>query len=123
MWFVSSHSKNLKLATDFVQWVTQDPAYTASADTYPAYKPAAEGWLTAQQSSGYFAGDIAPALTSAADSIWTGWKQSTAFSQEKIYGEVVIPAITKGETITSQLDKWETEITNRAKSLGYQVED
>lgn len=123
MWFVSSHSKNLKLATDFVQWVTQDPAYTASADTYPAYKPAAEGWLTAQQSSGYFAGDIAPALTSAAGSIWTGWKQSTAFSQEKIYGEVVIPAITKGETITSQLDKWETEITNRAKSLGYQVED
>lgn len=121
MWFVSSHSKNVKLALDFVQWVTQDPAFTASSGTYPAYRPAAEGWLAAQQSSGYFASDIGPALTSAADSIWTGWKQSTAFSQEKIYGETIIPAITAGKTITSQLDAWQTAIVNKATSLGYTV--
>jgi multiple sugar transport system substrate-binding protein len=123
MWFVSSHSKNLKASLDFVQWVTQNPQYTAKAGTYPAYKPAAVGWLTALQSSGYFANDIAPVLTSAADNIWTGWKQSTAFSQEKIYGEKILPAITAGKTITSQLDDWQKEIENKAKSLGYTVKN
>jgi ABC-type glycerol-3-phosphate transport system substrate-binding protein len=123
MWFVSSHSKNLKAALHFVEWVTQNPEYTASAGTYPAYKPAAAGWLAAQQSSGYFASDLGPAFATAADSIWPGWKQSTAFSQEKIYGEVIIPAITAGKTIESQIDTWQTAIENKAKSLGYTVKD
>jgi multiple sugar transport system substrate-binding protein len=121
MWFISSHSKNLEASKDFVKWVTQDPTFTASAGTYPAYKAAAAGWLKEQQKSGYFANDIGPALTTAAEEIWPGWAQSTAFSHQAIYGSTVLPQITAGKTITSQLDTWQQEIENKAKSLGYTV--
>ncbi|MFI1093217.1 ABC transporter substrate-binding protein [Streptomyces sp. NPDC020917] len=122
MWMVSSHSKNLKADLDFVQWVTQDPGFTASQGTYPAYRPAAAGWLKNQQASGYFANDIGPVLTSAADKIWSGWTQSAPFSQESIYGTTIVPAITAGHTITSRLADWQSAIENKAKSLGYTVE-
>jgi len=124
MWFVSSHSKNLEAATDFIQWVTQNPAYTDTAGTYPAYKAAAASWLKKQAEAGYFANDIAPVFTEAADHIWTdGWQQSSAFSQEGIYGETILPGIISGKNFTSQLDEWETAIRNAAEVLGYKVED
>ncbi|MFB6783750.1 ABC transporter substrate-binding protein [Streptomyces sp. NPDC056352] len=122
MWMISSHSKNLKAGVDFVKWVTQNPKFTASQGTYPAYEPAAAGWLKSQQVDGYFANDIGPALTGAAEEVWPGWSPSTPFSQEAIYGTTILPAITSGETITSKLDEWQTAIGNKAKSYGYTVE-
>lgn len=121
MWFVSSHSRNLKAATDFVTWVTTDPGYTATTATYPAYGPAADGWLAAQRASGYFAGDIGPALQQAAPRIWTSWAVSTLYSQEAIYAATVVPAITSGGSISSQLPAWQKAITDKATALGYQV--
>lgn len=121
LWMISSHSKNLKAATDFVTWVTQDPGYTKSAGTYPAYTPASAGWLDAQKAAGYYANDIAPALTKAAAEIWPGWTESAAFSQQDIYGSVVLPKVTAGGTVTDQLDAWQAEIENQAKAVGYKI--
>ncbi|WP_426507375.1 ABC transporter substrate-binding protein [Dactylosporangium sp. McL0621] len=121
MWFVSSHSKNLKASVDFVKWVTTDPDYTAGTGTFPAYTAAADAWLAKQQASGYFANDIGPVFKDAAPKIWTGWAVSTTYSQEAIYASTMVPAITQGKTITSQLGPWQDAIVNQAKSLGYSV--
>ncbi|MBK3565671.1 hypothetical protein [Streptomyces sp. MBT62] len=60
LWFVSSHSKNLKAASDLVTWMTTSNDYQATAGTYPAYKTAATAWLANQTRTGYFADDIGP---------------------------------------------------------------
>ena len=63
LWFVSSHSKNLKASSDLVTWMATSKAYQATAGTYPAYKQAAVAWLAGQQKTGYFAEDVSPVFT------------------------------------------------------------
>ncbi len=120
LWFVSSHSKNLKAASDLVTWMTTSDDYQATAATYPAYKPAATAWLAGQRESGYFAEDVSSVFEEAAELIWPGWS-ATQYSQEAIYSSTVIPALNSGKTLTDTLDTWQTAITNKAKSLGYTV--
>ncbi|MFI1508008.1 ABC transporter substrate-binding protein [Streptomyces sp. NPDC020597] len=120
LWFVSSHSKNLKAASDLATWMTTSDDYQATAGTYPAYKPAATTWLVNQRSTGYFANDISPVFEEAAELIWPGWS-ATQYSQEAIYSSTVIPALNSGKTLTDTLDTWQTAITDKAKSLGYTV--
>jgi multiple sugar transport system substrate-binding protein len=121
MWFISSHSRNLKAAVDFATWVTTDPGYTATAATYPAYGPAATGWLAAQQASGYYANDIGPVLQQAAPRIWAKWAVSTLYSQEAIYAATMVPALSSGKSVSSQMDVWQQAIVNKATALGYKV--
>ncbi|MDQ0830802.1 ABC-type glycerol-3-phosphate transport system substrate-binding protein [Streptomyces achromogenes] len=120
LWFVSSHSKNLKAASDLATWMTTSDDYQATAGTYPAYKPAATTWLVNQRSTGYFANDISPVFEEAAELIWPGWS-ATQYSQEAIYSSTVIPALNSGKTLIDTLDTWQTAITDKAKSLGYTV--
>jgi ABC-type glycerol-3-phosphate transport system substrate-binding protein len=120
VWYVSSHSKNLKTAGDLVSWVTTADEAQGSASTYPAFTKAAALWLTKQQATGYFAADISPAFTQAAGQVWPGWS-ATQYSQEAIYASTVVPALNQGQTIASTIDAWQTAITNKATSLGYQV--
>ena len=120
-WWVSAHSKNLKAAADFATWVTSQSAVGGTLlPTYPAYSQAATAWLAETQKSGYYAGDIAPALQQAAGQVWSGWG-SPSFSQEAIWAKVVQAGMTKGETIESLLPAWQKQIENEAKILGYQV--
>jgi multiple sugar transport system substrate-binding protein len=88
--------------------------------TYPAFTKAAALWLTNQKATGYFAQDVSPAFTTAAEQVWPGWS-ATQYSQEAIYVSTVVPALNKGETIASVVDAWQTAIENKATSLGYQV--
>jgi multiple sugar transport system substrate-binding protein len=120
LWFVSSHSKNLKAASDLATWMTTSDDYQATAGTYPAYKPAATTWLVNQRSTGYFANDISPVFEEAAELIWPGWS-ATQYSQEAIYSSTVIPALNSGKTLTDTLGTWQAAITDKAKSLGYTV--
>ena len=120
-WLLSAHSKNTKAATDFLTWVTTSDDYQGKiAPGFPAYAPAAKTWLTAQTSSGYYANDPAPALTAAADQVWSGWGYGQ-FSQESIWAATVTPGLNKGQTITSMLPAWQSAIANYAKTDGYQV--
>ncbi|ELP68628.1 ABC transporter substrate-binding protein [Streptomyces turgidiscabies] len=120
LWFVSSHSKNLKAASDLVTWMATSDDYQATAGTYPAYKKAAVAWLAGQKETGYFAEDVGPVFQEAAELVWPGWS-ATQYSQEAIYSSTVIPALNSGKTLTDTLGTWQTAITDKAKSLGYTV--
>ncbi|MFF7791511.1 extracellular solute-binding protein [Streptomyces sp. NPDC007991] len=120
LWFVSSHSGNLKASADLVTWMTTSDAYQGTAGTYPAYKKAAVTWLANQKKSGYFAEDVTPVFQEAAELIWPGWS-ATQYSQEAIYASTVVPALNSDKTLTDTLDTWQTAITDKARSLGYTV--
>ncbi|MFB9250472.1 ABC transporter substrate-binding protein [Sphaerisporangium melleum] len=119
-WFVSSHSKNLKAAEKFVEFVTTADDYQVNvAPGFPAYAPAAEKWIKKQESSGYYATDL-QALVKAGSQIWTGWG-SGVFSQEAIWAKTMTPAIAGGKSIADLLPEWGTAIKNQAQVNGYTV--
>ncbi|KUO16431.1 ABC transporter substrate-binding protein [Streptomyces dysideae] len=119
-WLLSQHSAHIKAATDFLKWVTTDNAYQGEkAPGFPAHAPAAENWLKAQGSSGYFAGDLG-ALKDASSQVWPGWG-SGQFSQEAIWAATVKPGMTQGKTIASLLPAWQDTIVKYAESNGYKV--
>ncbi|WBB71890.1 extracellular solute-binding protein [Micromonospora sp. WMMD1128] len=119
-WFVSSHSRNLKAAAAFVEFVTTADDYqVALAPGYPAYAPAAEKWIKQQEASGYYATDLGP-VTEAGAIIWNGWG-SGVFSQEAIWAKTVTPAIASGRRVADLLPEWEQAIRNQAQVNGYTV--
>jgi multiple sugar transport system substrate-binding protein len=119
-WFVSSHSKNLKAAESFVEFVTTADDYQVNvAPGYPAYAPAADKWIKKQESSGYYATDL-QAVIKAGTQIWSGWG-SGVFSQEAIWAKTVTPAIAGGKSIVGVLPDWQTAIKNQAQVNGYAV--
>ncbi|MEV0560532.1 extracellular solute-binding protein [Dactylosporangium sp. NPDC050588] len=119
-WFISSHSKNLKAARKFVEFVTTADDYQVNvAPGYPAYAPAAEKWIKKQESSGYYATDL-QAMVKAGSQIWGGWG-SGIFSQEAIWAKTVTPAIVSGKSLVGLLPEWQTAIKNQAQVDGYKV--
>jgi multiple sugar transport system substrate-binding protein len=119
-WFISSHSKNLKAAEKFAEFVTTADDYQVNvAPGYPAYAPAADKWIKKQESSGYYATNL-QALTKAGAQIWTGWG-SGVFSQEAIWAKTITPAIAGGKSLVDLLPEWETAIKNQAQVNGYTV--
>ncbi|MGO4298949.1 ABC transporter substrate-binding protein [Leifsonia sp. RAF41] len=119
-WFISSHSKNLKAAEKFAQFVTTDDAYQVEvAPGYPAYAAAAKKWVEKQESSKYFATSLQPVAT-AASQVWDGWGYGI-FSQEAVWAKTMTPAITGGKSIVSLLPTWQQAIENQAKVDGYKV--
>jgi multiple sugar transport system substrate-binding protein len=120
-WFISSHSKNLKAAREFVQFVTTSNDVQASAPTYPAYVPAAKAWLANPANTKYFATDVAPAFTTAATEVWPGWSASGLVNQQNIWSTTVMPQVLQGKTIESMLPAWQKEALNLAPTVGYTV--
>jgi multiple sugar transport system substrate-binding protein len=119
-WFVSSHSKNLKAAEQFVQFVTTADDYQVElAPGYPAYAPAAEKWIQKQDASGYFATPLQP-VADAGSQIWDGWGYGI-FSQEAIWAKTMTPAIAGGQSIVDLLPTWQEAIENQAQVDGYTV--
>ncbi|GAA1447899.1 ABC transporter substrate-binding protein [Leifsonia poae] len=119
-WFISSHSKNLKAAEKFTQFVTTSPDYQVDvAPGYPAYADAATKWIAKQESSKYFATSLEP-ITTAGSQIWDGWGYGL-FSQEAIWAKTITPAVAGGKTIEELLPTWQQAIENQAKVDGYKV--
>ncbi|WP_433088809.1 ABC transporter substrate-binding protein [Dactylosporangium sp. CA-052675] len=119
-WFISSHSKNLKAAAKFAEFVTTADDYQVNlAPGYPAYAPAADKWIKKQEGSGYYATDLQP-LIKAGTQIWNGWG-SGIFSQEAIWAKTVTPAIAGGKSLVGLLPEWQTAIKNQAQVDGYTV--
>jgi multiple sugar transport system substrate-binding protein len=119
-WFISSHSKNLKAAEKFAQWVTTEDGYQVDlAPGYPAYASAGKNWIAKQESGGYYATSLQPIIT-AGTQIWSGWG-SGQFSQEAVWAKTITPAITAGKSLVDELPTWETAIKNQAKVNGYTV--
>jgi multiple sugar transport system substrate-binding protein len=120
-WYVSSHSKNMALASKFVQFVTTADSVQAGAPTYPAYAPAAKAWLANPKNSSYFANNVAPAFKKAADSIWSGWSSNGLVNQQNIWSQTVMPQVLAGKTITSTLPAWQKAALQLAPTVGYTV--
>ncbi|MGN6762328.1 MAG: ABC transporter substrate-binding protein, partial [Leifsonia sp.] len=119
-WFISSHSKNLKAAEKFTEFVTTADDYQVdAAPGYPAYAPAATKWIAKQESSKYFATSLAPVVSGASE-VWDGWGYPI-FSQEAVWAKTMTPAITGGKSIVSLLPTWRDAIANQAKVDGYTV--
>jgi ABC-type glycerol-3-phosphate transport system substrate-binding protein len=122
-WLLSAHSANPKAAGDFLTWVTTSDDYQGKeAPGYPAYAPAAKTWLADQTASGYYVGDIATPLATAADQVWPGWGYGQ-FSQEAIWAAAVTPGLNAGKTIVSLLPAWQEAIVNHARADGYEVKE
>jgi ABC-type glycerol-3-phosphate transport system substrate-binding protein len=119
-WFVSSHSKNLKAAEKFAEFVTTADDYQVNlAPGYPAFAAAGDKWVKKQESSGYYATDLQP-VVKAGTEIWPGWG-SGIFSQEAIWAKTVTPAIASGKSLVGLLPEWQTAIKNQAQVDGYTV--
>jgi ABC-type glycerol-3-phosphate transport system substrate-binding protein len=119
-WFVSSHSKNLKAAEKFVEFVTTADDYQVNlAPGYPAFAAAADKWIKKQESSGYYATDLQP-IVKAGTEIWNGWG-SGIFSQEAIWAKTMTPGIAGGKNLVDLLPAWQTAIKNQAQVDGYTV--
>jgi multiple sugar transport system substrate-binding protein len=120
-WWLSRHTAHLDAAKDFITWITTADEYQVDLSPgYPAYAGAAAKWLTKQQESGYYAGDMSGPLTGAAGQVWSGWG-SPEFSQEAVWAKTVIPGQTDGRTVESLLPDWQTAIEQQAQVFGYQV--
>jgi ABC-type glycerol-3-phosphate transport system substrate-binding protein len=119
-WFVSSHSKNLKAAEKFVEFVTTADDYQVNvAPGYPAFAPAAQKWIQKQEASGYYATDLHAVIT-AGTQIWNGWG-SGVFSQEAIWAKTITPGLAGGKSLVDLLPAWQTAIKNQAQVNGYTV--
>jgi ABC-type glycerol-3-phosphate transport system substrate-binding protein len=119
-WFISSHSKNLKAAEKFAEFVTTADDYQVNlAPGYPAFAAAADKWAKKQETSGYYATSL-QSIIDAAPLIWNGWG-SGVFSQEAIWAKTITPAVSSGKNIVDLLPDWQTAISNQAKVNGYTV--
>ena len=119
-WMVSRYSKNLAAAAALVEYMSTADAYQVTAPTYPAYRPAATAWLTAQAKQRYFAADVSSVFAQAASEIWGGWG-TARYNQESIWATTMVPQLVDGKTILSLLGTWQTAIENQARSAGYRV--
>jgi ABC-type glycerol-3-phosphate transport system substrate-binding protein len=127
LWFVSSHSKNLKTAADAVTWLaTNANAQEKLSPGYPAYGPDDAAWVATQTASGNYATPVAGAPTlaqafsKAANEIWTGWS-AVPYANDQIWASQIVPALASGSTQASQLSVFGTDAANLARSDGFQV--
>lgn len=120
VWYASSHSTNLDAVSKFMQYAVSSDKAVALASGLPAYAAAAKTWLTTQSQSGYFVGDFAGAINTAASSVWNGWGYPN-FSPETAYSKVVVPGLAAGKTLAELVPDWQTEMKNEAQVQGYTV--
>lgn len=120
-WFISSHSKNLAAAKEFLQFVTSSDEYQVNlAPGLPAYTTAADKWLQKQAESNFFAGDFAQNLSTASSSVWDGWGYPK-FSQESVWAKTVTPDLAAGKSLVDLLPTWQKALENEAQVNGYTV--
>lgn len=127
LWFVSSHSKNLKLAASALQWfATNSVAQSKLSPGYPAYTPDDAAWIAVQNASGTYAAPangaptLAQAFSAAANEIWAGWS-AVPYANDQIWASSVVPALSSGGTQAAALGIFASAATNLARSDGYQV--
>jgi len=127
LWFVSSHSKHLKLATAAVVWfATNSTAQSKLSPGYPAYGPDDAAYVATQQASGNYATPLsgaptlAQAFNKAANEIWAGWS-AVPYANDQIWASDVVPTLASGGTQAAGLGIFAGDAGNLARSDGFQV--
>jgi multiple sugar transport system substrate-binding protein len=119
VWYASSHTTNPDAVKTFLKFVITDDK-AAGTGGLPAYKAAADDWLTAQASSGFYAGDFKAAISTAAGTVWNGWGYPN-FSPETSWAKIITPGLAAGKTIADLQGDWQQEMKNEAQVVGYDV--
>lgn len=120
-WMVSNHTKNPKLAVDFIQWVTTSPDFWKGTTNYPAYKPIQSLWQEAVSSNALFASDPFPVYQQASAQI-TPLDKWPRFDLIAPFSLVVQTALKDGKTIESVLPDIADQLSPLAQAQGYQVD-
>jgi multiple sugar transport system substrate-binding protein len=126
LWFVSSHSKQEKLAASVATWLGTAPGSQLIAPTYPAYAPDDTPWLTTQLKGGFFANpatgpdSLGSVFAAAANEVWSGWSPLRV-DTDNVWSASVTPGLTTGSTLASLLSTYGTAISNAAQVDGYTV--
>ncbi len=120
-WMVSNHTKNPKLAVDFIQWVTTSPEFWKGTTNYPAYKPIQNLWQEAVASNALFAADPFPVYQQASALI-TPLDKWPRFDLVAPFSLVVQTAIKDGRSIESILPEIADQLAPLAQAQGYQVD-
>lgn len=119
VWYVSSHTTHPDAAKTFLRFIETNEK-TAGTGGLPAYQSAATHWLATKAASGFYAGDFAQAVSTAADSVWPGWG-FPSFSPETAWSKIIVPGLAQGKTIASLSAAWSQEMKNEAQVQGYDV--
>ncbi len=120
VWYASSHTASPEAVKTFLQYIVSNEK-TAGTGGLPAYKAAADAWLEAQASSGFYAGDFKAAISTAAASVWNGWGYPN-FSPETAWAKVITPGLAAGKTMADLSAEWQQEMKNEAQVVGYTVD-
>lgn len=119
-WTMSRHTKNTKLASDLIVWLTTSNDYQGTAPTLPAYLPAQEVWAKTLAGNKVYAADPFPVLRDSSSLIDPLWA-NVRFDRDTTFTTVVIGALTEGQTVESALPEFQTQLTALAEAAGYQV--
>jgi ABC-type glycerol-3-phosphate transport system substrate-binding protein len=126
LWFVSSHSKNLKLAASAVVWLDTSLTSQNLSPGFPAYGPDDAPWVATQDASGSYATPLSgqptlsQAFNKAANEIWSGWS-AVPYANDQIWASDVVPSLATGGTQAAGLGIFASDAANLARSDGFQV--
>jgi ABC-type glycerol-3-phosphate transport system substrate-binding protein len=120
-WTVSSHTKNPKLAVDFIQWVTTSPEFWAGTTNFPAYTPIQNLFQDTMKTNELFANDPFPIYQQAATDIGPldKWPR---FDLIAPLSEAVKTGLKDKKTVESILPDVADKLAPLAEAQGYQVE-
>jgi ABC-type glycerol-3-phosphate transport system substrate-binding protein len=120
-WTVSSHTKNPKLAVDFIQWVTTDPGFWKGTTNFPAYKPIQNQFQDSMKTNALFANDPFPIYQQAATNIGPldKWPR---FDLIAPLSEAVKTGLQEDRSVESILPDVADKLAPLAETQGYQVE-
>lgn len=122
---ISSHikGKELKNALIFAEYMVSAPAWQVDLSTgLPAYKPLRAKWLAKQNNDGYFANfaEMEKAILAAPPLVATNF-QYLLYDPTAAWINALTPVITKGGSFDDGWKAFISELTNKAKAVGYKV--
>jgi ABC-type glycerol-3-phosphate transport system substrate-binding protein len=127
LWFLSSHSKNLKVAASALLWLsTSSVSQSKLSSGYPAYSSDDAAWVATQNASGNYATPLsgeptlAKVFSAASNEIWTGWS-AVPYANDQIWASDVVPTLASGGTQKAGLGIFAGDASNLARSDGFQV--
>ena len=120
IYIVSRHAANIDAAVDAATWVATNTELQSTAQTYPAYGPAAEEWGKNIADAGYFIEDPFPVLQLAAANINPA-VQPTRYDAPGAYITTVVAAVRSGKSMAEALPTLQSQLTQLAQQAGYAV--
>ncbi len=122
LWFMSSHvtGATKTLTASILTWLSTNYGSQGISPGYPAYVADETKWVAGQQASGLYSNQIAPVFAQAATEVWSGWSP-VPWSTDSVFGSTVVTGLNSGQTMTSQLAGFASQLADYAQSDGYTV--